>query len=64
MPRFSNVCFLYKKPVRNSVLRKFSTHKIDNLLELQKHVLFINNRDYFYYCSWNLEIRFVIVDIS
>ena len=38
-----HVCFLHKKPIRNSVLGKFGTHKI-NFLELQKHVPFVNKR--------------------
>ena len=42
--------FLHKKPVRNSILEKFSTCRTENLLELQIHVLFVN-RDSFYYCS-------------
>ena len=39
-----HVCVLHKKLVRNSVLGKFSTNKIENLLELQIHVLFVNRR--------------------
>ena len=39
-----HVCFLHKQPIRNSVLGTFSTHKINSLLELQKHVPFVNKR--------------------
>ena len=39
-----HVCFLHKQPIRNSVRGTFSTHKINNLLELQKHVPFVNKR--------------------
>ena len=50
MPRFwygqkqTPRLFLHKKPIRNSVLGTFSTHKINKLLELQKHVPFVNKR--------------------
>ena len=57
------VCFLYKKPVRDSVLGKFSTHEIDILLELQ-NTFFLQIGAYFYYCSWNLVILLAIADIS
>ena len=39
-----HVCLLHKKSIRNSVLGKVSTRKINNLLELQKHVLLVNKR--------------------
>ena len=39
-----HVYFLHKQPIRNSVLGTFSTHKINKLLELQKHVPFVNKR--------------------
>ena len=57
------VCFLYKKPVRNSVLGKFSIHKSDILLELQ-NTFFLEIGACFYYFSWNLVIPFAIADIS
>ena len=39
-----HVCFLLKKPIRISVLGTFRTHKINSLLELWKHVPFVNKR--------------------
>ena len=57
------VCFLYKKPARNSVLGKFSTRKTYIFLELQ-NTFFLQIGAYFYYFSWNLVIPFAIAYIS